>query len=133
MTKASPRIILVTGASRGIGRAAALQLAREGNLVIATARSKAALEKLDDEIRAAGSEAVLVPTLALAYGVPASSALALSVAIQVIALGTTLALGALAFAWLGPVLAGRRTLSESVDLVADAPLVTVSVGTTTGQ
>ena len=78
-------------------------------------------------------EAVLVPTLALAYGVPASSALALSVAIQVIALGTTLALGALAFAWLGPVLAGRRTLSESVDLVADAPLVTVSVGTTTGQ
>ncbi|MCA8899436.1 MAG: SDR family NAD(P)-dependent oxidoreductase [Hyphomonas sp.] len=61
MTKASPRIILVTGASRGIGRAAALQLAREGNLVIATARSKAALEKLDDEIRAAGSEAVLVP------------------------------------------------------------------------
>lgn len=56
-----PRLVLITGASRGIGRASALQLAREGNIVIAVARSKAALEKLDDEIRALGSEAVLVP------------------------------------------------------------------------
>ena len=55
------RLILVTGASRGIGRAAALELARQGDLVIALARSKAALEKLDDEIRALGSEALLVP------------------------------------------------------------------------
>ena len=59
MTK--PRLILVTGASRGIGRAAALQLARQGDIVIAVARSKAALESLDDEIRALGSEAILVP------------------------------------------------------------------------
>ena len=56
-----PRLILVTGASRGIGRSAALHLARQGNIVIAVARSKLALEKLDDEIRALGSEAVLVP------------------------------------------------------------------------
>ncbi|MEH6694799.1 MAG: SDR family NAD(P)-dependent oxidoreductase [Hyphomonas sp.] len=56
-----PRLVLVTGASRGIGRAAALHLARQGDLVIAIARSKAALEKLDDEIRAMGSEAILVP------------------------------------------------------------------------
>ncbi|MFN7054235.1 SDR family NAD(P)-dependent oxidoreductase [Hyphomonas sp.] len=58
---AMKRLVLVTGASRGIGRAAALELARQGDLVIAVARSKAALEKLDDEIRRAGSEAVLVP------------------------------------------------------------------------
>lgn len=57
----TPRLILVTGASRGIGRAAALHLARQGDIVIAIARSKAALEKLDDEVRALGSEAVLVP------------------------------------------------------------------------
>lgn len=56
-----PRLVLVTGASRGIGRAAALHLARQGDIVIAVARSKAALEKLDDEIRAMGNEAVLVP------------------------------------------------------------------------
>lgn len=57
----TPRIILVTGASRGIGRASALQIAQNRDLVIAVARSKLALEKLDDEIRDAGSEAVLVP------------------------------------------------------------------------
>lgn len=57
----TPRLVLVTGASRGIGRAAALELARQGDLVIAVARSKAALEKLDDDIRALGSEALLVP------------------------------------------------------------------------
>lgn len=57
----TPRLILVTGASRGIGRAVSLELARQGNIVIAIARSKAALEKLDDEIRQLGSEAVLVP------------------------------------------------------------------------
>lgn len=56
-----PRLILVTGASRGIGRAAALALAKGGDLVIAVARSKLALEKLDDEIRALGSETLLVP------------------------------------------------------------------------
>jgi NAD(P)-dependent dehydrogenase (short-subunit alcohol dehydrogenase family) len=55
------RLTLVTGASRGIGRAAAVQLAREGHHVIALARSKKALESLDDEIRAEGGEATLVP------------------------------------------------------------------------
>jgi NAD(P)-dependent dehydrogenase (short-subunit alcohol dehydrogenase family) len=37
------RIILVTGASKGIGRAAALELAKAGNHVIAVARSEKAL------------------------------------------------------------------------------------------
>lgn len=56
------RIILVTGASRGIGRAAALALAKAGNHVIATARSEKALTKLDDEIKAAtGHNATLIP------------------------------------------------------------------------
>lgn len=56
------RIVLVTGASRGIGRAAALALAKAGNHVIATARSAKALEKLDDEIKAmTGHGATLIP------------------------------------------------------------------------
>lgn len=55
------RITLVTGASRGLGRAASFQLAAAGHHVIAVARSKAALEKLDDEIKAAGGSATLVP------------------------------------------------------------------------
>ncbi|MDP3738641.1 MAG: SDR family NAD(P)-dependent oxidoreductase [Hyphomonadaceae bacterium] len=56
------RLILVTGASRGIGRAAALALAKAGNHVIATARSEKALTKLDDEIKAAtGHNATLIP------------------------------------------------------------------------
>lgn len=56
------RIILVTGASRGIGRAAALAVAKAGNHVIATARSEKALTKLDDEIRATtGHNATLIP------------------------------------------------------------------------
>lgn len=55
------RLALVTGASRGIGRAVALELARRGAHVIALARTQGALEELDDEIRAHGGEATLVP------------------------------------------------------------------------
>jgi NAD(P)-dependent dehydrogenase (short-subunit alcohol dehydrogenase family) len=55
------RLALVTGASRGIGRAVALELARAGAHVIALARTQGALEELDDAIRAEGSEATLVP------------------------------------------------------------------------
>lgn len=55
------RIALVTGASRGIGRAVAKVLVREGAHIIATARSAGALEDLDDEIRALGGAATLLP------------------------------------------------------------------------
>lgn len=55
------RIGLVTGATRGIGRAVARELARAGWHVIATARAQKALEQLDDEIRAEGGAATLVP------------------------------------------------------------------------
>jgi NAD(P)-dependent dehydrogenase (short-subunit alcohol dehydrogenase family) len=48
----SLRVALVTGASRGIGRAAALALAASGVHVVALARTQGALEELDDEIRA---------------------------------------------------------------------------------
>ena len=56
------RLAVITGASRGIGRAMALRLAREGAHIIAVARTQGALEALDDEIRAAtGEQATLVP------------------------------------------------------------------------
>lgn len=55
------KIALVTGASRGFGRALALRLAGEGAHVIAVARTVGALEELDDEIAAAGGSATLVP------------------------------------------------------------------------
>ena len=51
---------LVTGAYRGIGLALALALAGAGAHVVAVARTKGALEELDDEIKALGGSATLV-------------------------------------------------------------------------
>jgi NAD(P)-dependent dehydrogenase (short-subunit alcohol dehydrogenase family) len=56
----SERIVLVTGASRGIGRAAAVALAKAGAHVVLAARTVGGLEEADDEIRAAGGSATLV-------------------------------------------------------------------------
>ncbi|MEY4531336.1 MAG: hypothetical protein RLZZ156_2057 [Deinococcota bacterium] len=53
---------LVTGASRGIGRATALALAEVGADVIVTARSAAELEVLADEIRQKGTRAIAIPS-----------------------------------------------------------------------
>jgi len=55
------KIALVTGASRGIGFAAATALAREGAHVVVLARTVGGLEELDDAIRAAGGTATLMP------------------------------------------------------------------------
>jgi len=55
------RIALVTGASRGIGRAAAFALAKAGAHVILVARTVGGLEEADDEIQKMGGTATLVP------------------------------------------------------------------------
>src|ERR671933_168927 len=57
----SDKIALVTGASRGIGAATALALARAGAHVVAVARTVGGLEELDDQIRNEGGSATLVP------------------------------------------------------------------------
>ena len=48
---------LVTGASRGIGRSIAVQLASRGARVIAAARTESALEEVVGEIAASGGQA----------------------------------------------------------------------------
>jgi len=55
------RIALVTGASRGIGRASALALAGAGAHVILVARTVGGLEEADDEIQKLGGTSTLVP------------------------------------------------------------------------
>jgi len=54
-------IALVTGASRGIGAAAAIELARLGARVVVTARTQGGLEETDDAIRTLGAEATILP------------------------------------------------------------------------
>lgn len=61
MTDLSGKLALITGASRGIGAAVAKGLAASGAHVILLARTQGALEELDDEIRAAGGQATLIP------------------------------------------------------------------------
>ncbi|TVQ33738.1 MAG: SDR family NAD(P)-dependent oxidoreductase [Geminicoccaceae bacterium] len=61
MTDLSGRLILVTGASRGLGRAVAVEAARAGAHLILVARTQGALEELDDQIQGEGHQA---PTLA---------------------------------------------------------------------
>ncbi|MBI4183268.1 MAG: SDR family NAD(P)-dependent oxidoreductase [Proteobacteria bacterium] len=63
MAALAGRTALITGASRGIGRAVAIAFAAEGARVILVARTKGGLEEVDDEIRRAGRTegATLVP------------------------------------------------------------------------
>ncbi|MCF8495615.1 MAG: SDR family NAD(P)-dependent oxidoreductase [Alphaproteobacteria bacterium] len=55
------KLALITGSSRGIGRAVAKALAGAGAHVILLSRTQGALEELDDEIRAAGGISTLIP------------------------------------------------------------------------
>ena len=57
----SGKVVLVTGASRGIGYAASIEAARRGAHVVAVARTVGGLEELDDEIQDLGSSSTLVP------------------------------------------------------------------------
>ena len=60
MTAEPPRVVLVTGASRGLGYALARILGARGDQVVALARTVGGLEDLADEIEAAGGP---TPTL----------------------------------------------------------------------
>lgn len=61
MSSLSGRVALVTGASRGIGAAVAVELARRGAHVVLTARTQGGLEETDDAVRAVGGAATLLP------------------------------------------------------------------------
>ncbi len=61
MRRLEGRLALITGASRGLGAALAQRFAEEGARLILVARTVGGLEEVDDRVRAAGSEATLVP------------------------------------------------------------------------
>ncbi|MEU4424099.1 SDR family oxidoreductase [Actinoplanes sp. NPDC024001] len=58
----SEQVVVIAGASSGIGRAAALEFAGRGAKVVCAARGEQALGTLVDQIRSAGGTAVAVPT-----------------------------------------------------------------------
>lgn len=58
----SEQVIVITGASSGIGRQTALLLAEQGASLVLAARNREALETVSAEVRRAGGKALVVPT-----------------------------------------------------------------------
>jgi len=56
------KVVIVTGASSGIGEATALEFARAGAITVLAARRKARLERLQNEIEVNGGTALVIPT-----------------------------------------------------------------------
>ena len=65
MASLAGRVALVTGASRGIGAATAIELARRGAHVVITARSQGGLEEADD---AMGGISILLNNAGISRG-----------------------------------------------------------------
>ncbi|MEV0250899.1 glucose 1-dehydrogenase [Nocardia sp. NPDC050712] len=61
-TRFANKVVLITGASSGIGKAVALRVASEGAAVVLGARGKDTGEQVAADIRAAGGRALFVPT-----------------------------------------------------------------------
>jgi NADP-dependent 3-hydroxy acid dehydrogenase YdfG len=61
MTQLDDKIVLVTGASRGIGRVIALRFARAGADLVVAARSRGELQELGSEIQAIGRRCLVMP------------------------------------------------------------------------
>lgn len=62
MVKLDGKVVVVTGASKGIGRAIASAFAAAGTKVVLAARTRETLEQVAAELRASGAEAIAVPT-----------------------------------------------------------------------
>jgi len=55
------KVVLVTGASKGIGKNISITLAKEGAIVVLTSRNKELLEKTQNEIESLGGRALAIP------------------------------------------------------------------------
>src|SRR5690348_1180865 len=65
-----PRVVLITGASSGIGAAVAREAARAGHSLVLTARRAERLERLEDELHVLGAKTLAVPADLADAGAP---------------------------------------------------------------